>query len=108
MIAILIPHLLIVRAECVVGRAKVRPRGWHGVRSRGVDDVLSHDDGEAGVEVEIDVTVEEPRPGVVRLEPDRDVVPGGGCAGADDVPPNRVVVVVLGTAGRADDGEDML
>ena len=70
--------------------------------------VLGEDDGQPSNEMEVDVTVEEPRPGVVRLEPDRDVVPGSGCAGADDVPPNRVVVVVLGAARRADDGEDML
>ena len=54
------------------------------------------------------MAVEEPRARVVCLEADRDIVTGLGCAGADDVTPDRVVVVVDCAACAADDSEDML
>ena len=94
--------------ERVIDRAQVRPvlRDW--VRDSHIRDVLGHDDRKAGVEVGLDVAVEEPRAGVVRLEPDRDVVSGSGRAGADDVPPDWVVVVVLCATRGANDSEDVL
>ena len=92
---------LVVRRKRVVRRAEVRPRLGHGVRSARVRRVLGHDDGEAGLEVEVDVAVEEPRARVVRPEPDRHVVAGLGRARRDDVAPDGVVVVVRGRAGAA-------
>lgn len=54
------------------------------------------------------MAMEEPRPGVVRLEADRDVVARGGRARAHDVAEDRVVVVVRGAARAADDREGVL
>jgi hypothetical protein len=68
-----------------------------------VRDVLRHHDGEPGVEVPVDVAVEEPRARVVGGEPDGDVV---ACApGRDGIPLDWVDVVVLGGVRRTDDGE---
>ena len=58
--------------------------------------------------MEVDVAVEEPRPGVVRLEADRDVVADGAVASRDGVTPDGVVVVVLSRAGAAYDCECVL
>ena len=58
--------------------------------------------------MEIDVAVEEPRPGVVRLEPDRHVVARCGRASADHVAPDGVDVVVLRASCATHDGEDVL
>ena len=102
------PALLIINRERVVRRAEVGPRLGHGVRCARVGRVLGQDDGEAGLEVEVDVAVEEPRARVVRLEADRHVVARRGRAGRDDVSPDGVVVVVDGRAGAADDGEGVL
>jgi hypothetical protein len=55
--------------------------------------------------VPIDVAVEEPRPRVVGLEPDRDIIVH--VADAYDVTYNRVVKVVRRVARAADDVEDM-
>ena len=101
-------RLLVVRRERVVRRAEVGPRLGHGVRGARVGRVLGHDDGEAGLEVEVDVAVEEPRARVVGLEADRDVVARGGRARRHDVAPDRVVVVVYSRACAADDGEGVL
>ena len=60
------------------------------------------------------MAVEEPGAGVVRLEPDRDVVAGRargrvlGPARAHRVAPDRVLIVVLGAARAAHDGEHVL
>ena len=54
------------------------------------------------------MAVEEPRPRVVRPEPDRDVVACRRRARRDDIAPDRVVVVVRGRAGGADDREGVL
>ena len=102
----MVPHLLIIRAERVVGRAKVRPRVRHRVRGGHISHVFGHNDGEAAVEVEVDVAVEEPRAGVVGAEADRDVVPRR--AGRDDIALRGVDVVVLGAAGRANNVEGVL
>ncbi len=99
---------LVGLGERVVDRAQVLPRGRDGVRELRVRDGLGEDDREAGLEVEVDVAVEEPRAGVVRGEPDRDVVARGGYARRDDVAPDRVVVVVRRRACAADDREGVL
>ena len=99
---------LIISRERVVCRAKVRPCLWHEVRERGVDSVLGKHDGEARLEMEVDVAMEEPRAWVVGLEADCDVVARGRGAGRDDVAPDRVVVVVFCGAGAADHGEGVL
>ena len=80
----------------------------HRVGGLDVGDVLSHDDRKAEIEVPVDVAMEEPRSGVVRLEADGDVVTIDGRARAHDVAENRVVVVVGRTPCAADDGEDVL
>ena len=71
-------------------------------------DILRHDDSEAGVEVEVDVAVEEPRARVVSLEADRDIVVRGGGSRGDDVAPDRVVVVVIGGTCAAYNSEGVL
>ena len=58
--------------------------------------------------MEVDVTVQEPGPGVVRLEPDRDIVAGGGRSRADHVAPDRVLVIVRGAPGAAYNSEGVL
>ena len=91
--------------------------------------VLRKDDGQPpSNEMEVDVTVEEPRPGVVGLqrqrfvssydrrtgeaaertyhEADRDVV--SRKANTDRVPPDGVHIVVLGGACTANHGEGVL
>ena len=69
-------------------------------------DVLGEDNGEAGIEVIVDVAVEEPGTGVVGAEADGNVIAGG--AGADDVALGGVDVVVSVAAGGADDPEFVL
>ena len=56
--------------------------------------------------MEVDVAMEEPRAGVVRREPDRDVVSRG--AGVDRVALHRVHIVVVAAARTADDVEGVL
>ena len=56
----------------------------------------------------LDVAVEEPRAGVVRLEPDRHVVVVILETRADGVPEDGVLVVVLGAVRAADDRERVL
>ena len=90
--------------------------------------VLGKDDGQASDEMEVDVTVEEPRPGFVGLqrqrfvssydrqtgedaertyyEADRDAV--SRKANTDRVPPDGVHIVVLGGACTANHGEGVL
>ena len=90
--------------------------------------VLGEDDGQASNKMKVDVTVEEPRPGVVGLqrqrfvssydrrtgedaertyhEADRDVV--SRKANVDRVPPDGVHIVVLGGACTASHGEGMI
>ena len=97
-----------VGVDRVVRRAEVAPRVRGGDEGRDLVGLLREDDREAGLEVEVDVAVEEPRAGVVRPEADRDVVARGGRARVHDVAEDRVVVVVLGAARAADDGEDVL
>lgn len=58
--------------------------------------------------MEVNVAVKEPWARVVRLEADGNVVAGLGRAGANDVAPDGVVVVVDCAACAADDSEDML
>ena len=55
--------------------------------------------------MEIDVAMEEPRARVVRREPNRNVI--AGRAGADDIALRGVDVVVVGSAGGADNMEDV-
>ena len=54
------------------------------------------------------MAVEEPRPGVVRLEPNRDVITRSGCARAYHVAPYGVDIIVLRATCAAYDGEDVL
>ena len=98
--------LVLAIGELVVDRAELVPRERDLVRDLRVRDVLGHDDREPGVEVEVDVAVEEPRAGVVRLEPDRDVVARATCA--DGGAPDRVLEVVPVLACALDDREDVL
>lgn len=42
-------------------------RTWDWVGKLGIRDILSHDDSEASIEMPVDVAMEEPRSGVVRL-----------------------------------------
>ena len=51
----------------VIRRAKVLPRLWQGVGERSVLRVLREDDGQAGLQVPVDVAVEEPRSRVIGL-----------------------------------------
>ena len=101
------PSLVVVR-ERVIDGAELLPRRRDRVRDRGATDGLSEDDGEASLEVEVDVAVEEPRSRVVGGEADRDVVIVRGRARRDDVAPDRVVVVVRRRASGADDREGVL
>ena len=57
----------VARRECIVSRAKSRPVRGDRVGSRSTGDVLGHDSSESGVEVEVDVAVEEPGARVVCL-----------------------------------------
>ena len=102
------PRSLVVDRERVVGRAQVRPFLRDGVRVLDVGHILGEDDCEARLKVEIDVAMEEPRPGVVRLEADSDVVTVVGDARRDGVAPDGVVVVVLGRARAAYNCEGVL
>ncbi len=84
-----------------------RPRHTRGRVGRGnVGDVFSKDDGEASLEVEVDVAVEEPGAGVVSAEADRDVV--ARSTGANDVALRGVDIVVLRAASTAHDVESVL
>ena len=94
--------------ERVIDRAQVRPVLRDRVRDSHIRDVLGHDDRKAGVEVGLDVAVEEPRAGVVRLEPDRHVVVVILETRADGVPEDGVLVVVLGAVRAANDRERVL
>ena len=96
-------HLCAGTSAC--GRARESAGALTGGRDgrRDVRGVLGHDDRKPGLEVEVDVAVEEPRAGVVRREADRDVV--ARRARADDVALRGVHVVVVGAAGGADDVE---
>ena len=76
------------------------------VRISDVGHVLAEDDGEASLEVEVDVAMEEPRAGVVRREANGDVVTRR--TSADGVTLDGVDVVVLGAAGRANNVEGVL
>ena len=68
--------------------------------------ILGEDDGQPSDEMEVDVTVEEPRTRVVGGEADGDVV--AVAADVHDVTLGRVLVVVGGLTGRADDVERVL
>ena len=87
------------------GKALTRDAGLSSVDVR---NILGENDGKAGLEMEVDVAVEEPRAGVVGGEADGDVVIRLRRARRDDVAPDGVVVVVLARAGTADDSEGML
>ena len=76
------------------------------VRVSDVGHVLAEDDGEASLEVEVDVAMEEPRARVVRREANGDVVTRR--TSADGVTLDWVDVVVLGAAGRANNVEGVL
>ena len=97
----------IARRERVVRRAKSRPVRRDRIGSRSTGDVLSHDGSEPGVEVEVDVAVDEPRARVVRLEADRDIV-GRAAPSRDGIAPDGVVIVVFGRVGAADHCEGVL
>ena len=98
---------MLARRERVVLGAQSRPVRGDRIDSFSVADVLGEDDGETSIQVEVDMTVEEPRARVVRLEADRDVVVSAG-PGRDSVAPDGVVVVVFGRAGAADYGKGVL
>ena len=83
-----------------------RQRTGRGNRARDLIRLLSEDNGEAGLEVEVDVAVEEPRARVVGGEADGDVV--AVAADVHDVTLGRVLVVVSSLTGRADDVERVL
>ena len=87
----------------MLGRAGLTGRR---VVRRHISGILSKNDGEPGLEMEVDVAVEEPRAGVVGLEADGDVV--ASRAGGDDVALGRVDVVVGVAAGAAHDPELVL
>ena len=84
-----------------------RQRTGRGNRARDLIRLLSEDNGEAGLEVEVDVAVEEPRARVVRLEADRDIV-GRATPSRDGIAPDGVVEVVFRRVGAADDCEGVL
>ena len=73
---------------------------------RYVRHIFGHDNGHPSFEMPVDVAVEEPRAGVVRREANGDVVTRR--TSADGVTLDRVDVVVLGAAGRANNVEGML
>ena len=54
----------------------------------------------------IDVAMEEPRAGVIREEPNRDIIIGG-VADAHDVAEDRIIIVVRGVSSAAYNGERM-
>ena len=83
-----------------------RQRTGRGNRARDLIRLLSKNDGEASLEVEVDVAVEEPRARVVRREANGDVVTRR--TSADGVTLDWVDVVVLGAAGRANNVEGVL
>lgn len=86
---------------------------WNRVRILGARYILSHDDSKAGLQMEVDVTVQEPWSGVVRLcqwsrdvfiaksdyitypEADGHIVTCGRGTRAHHIAPDWVVVVVL-------------
>ena len=76
------------------------------VRNRRLPQTLRKDHSEADLQMPIDMTVEEPRTGVVGAETDGDVVGRG--TDVDDVPDDGVDVVGLGLARAADDVEVVL
>ena len=77
---------------CVVGRCISR--------------VLAQYHRKASFQVEVNVTVEEPRARVVRREADRDVIPRS--TGTDGIALRRVVIIVVVASGTADDIEGVL
>ena len=83
-----------------------RQRTGRGNRARDLIRLLSKNDGEASLEVEVDVAVEEPRARVVGGEADGDVV--AVITDAHGVALGRVVVVVGRLASRADNIEGVL
>ena len=101
-------RLVVLRGKRVINRTQARPFVWHWVRLCDAGYLLGQGDGEASLEVEVDVAVEEPGTGIVRPEADRDVVVRGGCTGRDGVAPDGVAVVVRGRAGTSHHREDML
>ena len=102
----LLTRLMLARRQRVVLGAQSRPVRRDRVDGFSIADILGEDDGETSIQVEVDVTVEEPRARVVRLEADRDVVVSAG-PGRDSVAPDGVVVVVDSTVRAANDGEGM-
>ena len=97
----------IARRERVVRRAESRPVGGDRVGSRSTGNVFSHDSSEPGVEVEVDVAVDEPWAGIVRLEADRDIV-SRAAPGGNGITPDGVIEVVLSRVGTADHCEGVL
>jgi len=63
-------------------------------------DVLRQDDGEAKIQVEVDVTMEDPRVDIVSLESDGHLVPF--VANVHGISADRVVIVVRGIACAPD------
>ena len=120
-------RLVVLRGKRVINRTQARPFVWHWVRLCDAGYLLGQGDGEASLEVEVDVAVEEPGARVVRLhargppsmsnhwleheketypEPDGDVI--SSSTSVDDVAAGRVVVVVRVTARAPNDRERML
>ena len=87
----------------MLGRAGLTGRR---VVRRHISGILSKNDGEPGLEMEVDVAVEEPRAGVVGREANGDVV--ARRASGDDVALGRVDIVVRVTARAAHDPELVL
>jgi len=65
--------------------------GRRSIDTRSVLRVLCHYDGKTGVEVEVDMAVKEPRPGIVRVKSDCNIV--SGKTDIDGVPPNGVLEI---------------
>ena len=83
-----------------------RQRTGRGNRARDLIRLLGEDNGETGLEVEVNVAVEEPRARVVGGEANGDVVTVA--ADVHDVTLGRVLVVVGGLTRRTDDVERVL
>jgi len=95
--------LAITRVDGIISGAKVAPSLRNRVINSHVSDIFSHHHCETGIEMEINVAMEEPRAGIVGSETNSDIVTA--FTSVDHITNNGVVIVVNAASRTTNDSE---
>jgi len=94
---------VVTRIESVISRAQCTPIRRDGISRSNLRYCLGKYDSESQLKMPVNMAMEEPRPGVISLESDSDVVTQ--TTNVDNVTDDGIVIVVRCTSGAADDME---